>query len=240
MAKICPSCGTQAADDQARFCNKCGYPFPKTRPDNTTIVSRVDTRVYEAPSNARGRAPLLPRVESRPPRQKKTGRSGTVPFKKFIAGKYIRLIYFLGAIAIILVSLLEISTDISTTGAEAATLVLTNTTALVQNPSASPLFWIGFLIFGSLLWRIFCELVSAVFRIYDAVEEGEDDPPGDDSEDREGWAEGMVQCPRCGKVVASDQLRECEHCGVQGCSNCIRMMGLVRKTLTCKDCFENK
>jgi hypothetical protein len=110
----------------------------------------------------------------------------------------------------------------------------------VQNPSASPLFWIGFLLFGSLLWRIFCELVAAVFRIYDALEEGGDGLPDEDAEDGAGWAEGRVQCPRCGKVVAADQLRECDHCGVQGCNNCIRMMGLVRKTLTCKDCFEGK
>ena len=205
-----------------------------------TIVSRVENQLYEAPANARRRTSLPPRVESRPPKQKKTGRSGAVPFRKFIAGKYIRPVYFLGAIGIILFSLLEIITGFSTTGTQAATLLFTNTTALMQNPSASPLFWIGFLVFGSLLWRIFCELVAAVFRIYDAVEEGGDTPPEDEAEEGKGWAEGMVQCPRCGKVVATDQLRECEHCGVQGCSNCIRMMGLVRKTMTCKDCFENK
>ena len=240
MAKVCPSCGTQAADDQARFCNKCGYPFPTTRPDSATIVSRADNRVYEPTAKARVQAPPPPRAESRPPKQEKTSGSRKAPFRKFIARKYIRPIYFLGAIAIILVSLLEISTGFPTTGTEAATLALTNTTALAQNPATSPLFWIVFLIFGSLLWRIFCELVAAVFRIYDALEESGEDGPEEDAEEGGGWAEGMVQCPRCGKVVSPDQLRECEHCGVQGCSNCIRKMGLVRKTLTCKDCFENK
>jgi hypothetical protein len=163
-----------------------------------------------------------------------------LPFRKFIARKYLRLIYFLGAIAIILVSLLGIITIFSATGAEGASLALTNSTALVEKPSASPLFWIGFLIFGSLVWRIFCEMAAAVFRIYDALEESGDGLPEEEAEDGAGWAEGMVQCPRCGKIVAADQLKGCDHCGVQGCSNCIRKMGLVRKTLTCKDCFDNK
>lgn len=240
MTKLCPSCGTQAADDQARFCNKCGYPFPKTRPDSTTIVRRADTPVYEAPANARVNAPLPPRVERRPPPAKKTGTGGAVPFKKFIARKYIRPIYFLGAIAIILVSLLGINAGFSTTGTDDEKLSFANTTAMVEQPSASPLFWIGFLIFGSLIWRLFCELIAAVFRIYDALDKGGDALPEEDAEDGGEWAEGMVECPHCGKVVSADQLRECDHCGVQGCSNCIRMMGLVRKKATCKDCFENK
>jgi len=159
---------------------------------------------------------------------------------KIIAGKYIRAIYILGAIAIILVSLLGISAGFSTTGTSAVPLSLTNTTALVQNPAASPLFWIGLLIFGSLVWRIFCELAAAVFRIYNAVEEGGDELSDEEAGEGEDAAEGMYECPRCGKVVPADQLRECEHCGVQGCSNCIRKMGLVRKTLTCKDCYEGK
>jgi len=238
MPRICPSCGTQAVDNHAQFCNKCGYPFPKVRPDNATLVQRGDQRLYDTQVNTRRDASHPPKVESRPPSQKKTGRAA--PFRKFIAGKYIRSIYILGAIAIILISLLGISAGFSTTGPNAANLSFTNTTALVENPSASPLFWIGFLILGSLVWRIFCELAAVVFRIYDAIS-GEEGAlvEGGAQEYGEDWAEGMVECPRCGKVVPSDQLRECEHCGVQGCSNCIRMMGLVRKTMTCKDCFEN-
>jgi len=202
-------------------------------------VQRGDQRLYDTQVNARRDAPHPPKVESRPPSQKKTGRAA--PFRKFIAGKYIRSIYILGAIAIILISLLGISAGFSSDGTNGANLSLTNTTALVENPSASPLFWIGFLIFGSLIWRIFCELVAAVFRIYDAISEDEDTPAEDDASGYGGaaGAEDLVRCPRCGNVVPTSELRECEHCGVQGCSNCIRMMGLVRKTMTCKECFEN-
>jgi len=240
MVKICPSCGTRAVDDQSLFCNKCGYPFPKEAPEKPVVVSRTAPRtpgVTEYPPV--GELPPS-RAPGKKPQQKKTGRTVKAPFKKFITRKYIRPIYFLGAIAIILVSLLGISAGFSTTGPNAANLSFTNTTALVENPSASPLFWIGFLILGSLVWRIFCELAAVVFRIYDAIS-GEEGAlvEGGAQEYGEDWAEGMVECPRCGKVVPSDQLRECEHCGVQGCSNCIRMMGLVRKTRTCKDCFEN-
>jgi Domain of unknown function (DUF4282) len=232
MIRICPSCGYRTADDQSLFCNKCGYPFPKEEP--------APARAPPAPpAYPPGRQQPPARTAGKQPRQKKTVRSGRPPFKRFIARK-IRLIYWLGAIAIILVSLLGISAGFSTTGTDAANLSFTNTTALVQTPSASPLFWIGFLIIGSLLWRIFCELVAAVFRIYDALEESGDVQPEEEAEEGGGWAEGMVRCSRCGEVVSPDQLRECEHCGVQGCSNCIRKMGLVRKTLTCRECFENK
>lgn len=51
---------------------------------------------------------------------------------------------------------------------------------------------------------------------------------------------GMTVCPRCGKIVPADELQSCEHCGVQGCSSCIRLIGLLKKKWTCKDCFERK
>jgi ribosomal protein L37E len=239
MVKICPSCGTRAVDDQSLFCNKCGYPFPKDPPKNTGTVTRAGTRPLGPPVFPPSVERPPARASVRRPQQKKTGRGGRPPFRRFIA-RNIRLIYWLGAIGIVLVSLLGITAVFSTAGTEALNQSFTNTTALVQTPAVSPLFWIVFLIFGSLVWRIFCELVAAVFRIYDALSEGSESLENDALEDGKEWAEGMVECPRCGKVVPADQLRECEHCGVQGCSNCIRMMGLVRKTMTCKDCFENK
>ena len=47
MAKVCPSCGTQAADDQSRFCNKCGAPFPEDqREDVAARILATLTRLY--------------------------------------------------------------------------------------------------------------------------------------------------------------------------------------------------
>jgi len=240
MVKICPSCGTKAVDDQSLFCNKCGYPFPRDPPKNTGTVT-------QAGSHPRGPPVFPPSAERSPARaaerrgpQKRTGRGGEPPFRRFIA-RNIRLIYWAGAIVIILVSLLGINAAFSTAGTDTLNQSFTNTTALVQTPAVSPLFWVVVLIFGSLVWRVFCELAAAVIRIYDSLGEGGDLRAGDYApEAGNDWAKGMVECPRCGRAVPADQLRECAHCGVQGCSNCVRMMGLVRKTLTCKDCFENK
>ena len=242
MVKTCPSCGTPAVDDKSLFCNKCGYPFPKTRPDSTTIVRRPDTRLNEPPSPVQREAPPPP------PRAAPVKRAGPgagrkkAPFRTFIAQKHLRLIYFLGVIGIVLVSLIGISAVFSRTGTDAANISFTNTTALVETPSASPLFWIAFLIIGNLIWRVFCELVAAVFRIYDTLSRGGSGTgPDDETLEYGGEIPGdYVECPHCGKVVPPEELRECEHCGVQGCSTCIRGMGLLKKTLTCRNCFERK
>ncbi|MDO9327090.1 MAG: DUF4282 domain-containing protein [Methanoregula sp.] len=190
--------------------------------------------------------------QARPPVKKtaprRTDRSTPLPFKKIIARDHIRLIYILGAIAIILVSLLGISTGFSNTGTAAANESFTNTTALVQNPSSSPLFWIGFLIFASLIWRIFCEMAAMVCRTPDTISCGRESGPEDEGpeyfEEETGYRaeeDGeFVECPHCSKIIAPDQVRECEVCGVQGCSNCIRIMGLLKKKMTCKQCFERK
>lgn len=189
------------------------------------------------------------RTTGRRPGNKKTGRTGPLPFKTLVTGKYLRLIYIAGAIVIILVSLLGINASFSKTGSGAATISFTNTTALMENPSASPLFWIGFLIFSNLIWRIFCELAAVIFLMYDTISSGGKTSPDDDtpeySDDEEAGYDGeengeYVECPHCLKIVPEDQLRVCEVCGVQGCSNCIRMMGLLKKKMTCKECFKNK
>lgn len=135
-----------------------------------------------------------------------------------------------------MLSLLGIVAGFSATGTDAAK-ALTNTTALAVTPTASPLFWIGFFIMGSLVWRMFCEIAAIVYRMYEPASGG-DAPLSDETPEDVAGSEEMYECPHCGKEVSASQLRECEHCGVQGCSHCIRMMGLVRKTLTCKDCFE--
>lgn len=236
MIRTCPSCGYRTADEQTQYCNKCGYPFP--------AEGQAQQATRAAPARARRTPPAHPQVrpEGGQPR-KKGGGGGTMPFSNLLARKYLKAIYFLGAIAIVVVALLGILAGFSTTESGSAIKAFTNTTALVATPTASPLFWIGVLIFGSLTWRIFCELVAMVFWMYNAITEEETVVPadtyGEEDAAGEGWDED-VQCPRCGKVVPSSELRECEHCGVQGCSSCIRMMGLLKKTMTCKDCFENK
>ncbi|MCK9631650.1 MAG: DUF4282 domain-containing protein [Methanoregula sp.] len=242
MAKTCPSCGTPAADDEARFCNKCGYPFPKTRPDNRTIVSRADNRLYETHASEYEAAPHQPRTTpGKKPGRECAATDNTLPFMTRMVKNHQRLIYIIGAVVIILISLLGISAGFSTTGTDSAVKSLINTSALLQNPTTSPLFWIGFLVFGSLVWRIFCDLIAMVFRMYDAMSGGDDESLDDGAEEyHEEADEGMYECPHCGKVVPASQLRQCEHCGVQGCSNCIRMMGLIKKTMTCRECFENK
>ncbi len=146
-----------------------------------------------------GTAPGAAFREKNPAAEDRRGRCP--PFKRFIAMDHIRLIYWLGAIAIILVSLLEIGAGLSTPGTDVANMSFTNTTALAENPSASPLFWIGFLIVGSLVWRVFCELVAAVFRIYDALEEGEDAPADGDARYGEAWAEEwFVNAPAAARL----------------------------------------
>ena len=249
MVKICSSCGTRADDDQSLFCNKCGYPFPQTQPKRSAVPQQRDPQVSGVPTNAAGGVPRQARTSGRKPGHKKTGRNGSLPFKTLITRDYLRLIYIVGAVAIILVSLLGISAGFSKPGTGAANESFINATSLVENPSASPLFWIGVLIFGNLIWRIFCELAAVVFRMYDTISSGGETGPVDETPEygEEGTAgygpeeEGeFVECPHCSKLVPADQLRECEDCGVQGCSNCIRVMGLLKKTMTCKDCFEGK
>ncbi len=249
MVKICSSCKTRTADDQSLFCNKCGCPFPQPQPKRSAVPQQREPEAAAVPRNASIGMPRQERTAGRRPAQQNTGRSGALPFKKLITRDYLRLIYILGAIVIILVSLLGISAGFSKTGTGAANASFVNTTALVENPSASPLFWIGFLIFGSVIWRIFCELAAVIFLMYDMVDSGGKTDPDNDTleygevgaaeyeagEDRE-----YVECPHCSKIVPADQVRECEVCGVQGCSNCIRVMGLLKKKMMCRECFEGK
>lgn len=241
MPRICPSCGTTAVDDQAQFCNKCGYPFPKVRPDNATLVQRKGTRIYD--EQVHEHRPASPAHNPTPVR-KPAGSSRPLPFKKFLIGDRLRLIYIAGAVAIVVIALLGISTGFSKVGTD-ATKTLTNTTALVATPTSSPLFWIAFLIFGSLVWRMFCEMAALIFRMYGPAGNGECGEGGTVSGGEvlapaEAGPEERYECPQCGKVVPAGELRQCEHCGVQGCSHCIRKMGMIKKTLTCRDCFEKK
>jgi len=247
MAKTCPSCGFQSPDDKALFCNKCGRPFPVDQPKKRVIVTRAENHAprvsvdpYDEELKIPGKKPLY----------EKAGMAGFLTLDILITRDYLSMIYILGAVGIVLVSLLGIAGGFSKPGAAPANASFINTTAIGTDPAGSPLSWIGFLLIGSLIWRMFCELFEIGFRLEDAFSPDGDAPlPRDENpayssapvraipEDK---PIQYAECPRCAKTVPVDQLRECEHCGVQGCSNCIRPMGLLKKTLTCKDCFEKK
>ena len=234
MSKTCPSCGYREPDMQAQYCNKCGYPFPQNQPGRPAAAATA------------GRP--APRALKRPV-HKKTGGGGFLSFGTLLTEKHLKLIYLLGAVMIVLVSLMGIAGMFGKPLAKGANMSLTNTTAIAQDPAGSPLFWIGFLVAGSILWRMFCEIFVIMSRA-----QGFPDPEGDAvyDEDTEEYEDGgiaapggsgsgqMVECPKCHKIVGVEDLRECEHCGIQGCVNCIRPMGLLKKTLTCRECFEEK
>jgi hypothetical protein len=240
MAKTCPSCGYHEPDNQALYCNKCGRPFPQILPQNPVMATAPGYR--PAPAAVRHL------------RRKNTGPAGFLSFDTLITRDYLRMIYILGAVVIILVSLVGITGGFAKPGpAHANTSVANasfiNTTALAQDPAGSSLFWIGFLVIGSVLWRMFCELFIMLSRVHEAPGYGDETAPDYDPTDygdadasvpEEEGPTQFVECPKCGKIVPVEELRECEHCGVQGCSNCIRMMGLLKKTMTCRECFEAK
>jgi hypothetical protein len=177
---------------------------------------------------------------------------GFLSFGTLITENHLKLIYILGAVLIVLVSVMGIAGMFSKPvekGAEKTNTSLIDTKAIAEYPAGSPLFWIGFLIIGSILWRMFCELFALLSRGHSALshadEEAYEEEPEEYTEEHIAAPGGagsgqMVECPKCHRIVAVEDLRECEHCGVQGCSNCIRMMGLLKKTMTCRECFEAK
>jgi len=239
MAKTCPGCGFFETDDQSLFCNKCGYPFPRKQPRNQTVALTTGSR--QAPRTALQ------------PVQKKAGVAGFFSFDTLITEDYLRLIYIFGAVVIILVSLMGIAGMFSKPaeeGDEKTNTSFVDLPSIAEYPAGSPLFWAWFLVFGSILWRMFCELFIVLSRIRsghghdeEAVEyPGETREYGEEATAGAGWDEPgqMVECPKCHKIVPAGDLRVCEHCGIQGCSSCIRMMGLLKKTLTCRECFEAK
>ncbi len=237
MAKFCPSCGFRVDDDTALFCNKCGFPFPREepRPSRSVVVKPMVSPPVPAPR------PKAPRT----PTEKRRGIGAFFSFDILIIGRYLRPIYIAGAVLIILFSLIGITGGFAIKGEVPANMSYTNTSAVVQHSGSSPLFWIGVLIAGSLLWRIFCEIMVVAVR-HAGTGSGPVETMSEVGEEEEypeaGYEEPapQVECPRCRKIVTTDQLRECGHCGVQGCVNCIRPMGLLKKTLTCRECFEAK
>jgi hypothetical protein len=235
MAKTCPSCGYREPDMQSMYCNKCGYPFPQNQPGRPAAATAPASRP-------------APRTAKRPV-HKKAGGGGFLSFGTLITGNHLKLIYILGAVMIVLVSIMGITGMFTKKVTGGANVSITDMTAIGDKPTGAPLFWFGFLIAGSVLWRMFCEIFVMLSRVQGVTDHGDEDAYEEDVEEYadEGFAAPgsagsgqMVECPRCHKIVPIEDLRECEHCGVQGCSNCIRRMGLLKKTMTCRECFEAK
>jgi hypothetical protein len=234
MSKTCPSCGYPEPDNQALYCNKCGYPFPQRQP--------------QRPAAAAPAVRPVRRTVKRPMQRRDSGGS-FLSFGTLITENHLKLIYILGAVLIILVSVMGVAGMFGKPAAKGANVSITNTTAIAQDPAGSTLFWVGFLVIGSILWRMFCELFALLSRGHSAPHHADEDAYEEEPEEYAeehiaapgGTGSGqMVECPKCHKIVAVEDLRECEHCGIQGCSNCIRMMGLLKKTMTCRECFEEK
>jgi hypothetical protein len=234
MTKTCPSCGYREPDMQAQYCNKCGYPFPQNQPGRPAAA---------APA---GRP--APRAAKRPV-HKKTSGGGFLSFGTLITEKHLKLIYILGAVMIVLVSLMGIAGMFAKKATAGVNVSLTDPKAIADYPAGSPLFWIGFLIVGSILWRMFCEFFALLSRTQGVPDYGGGAAYDEDTEEyategiatpgRSGSGQ-MVECPKCHKIVGVEDLRDCEHCGIQGCVNCIRSMGLLKKSLTCRECYETK
>lgn len=235
MSKTCPSCGYHEPDMQALYCNKCGYPFPQHQPQRPMAAAAPARR----PAQRSARQPV----------RRKAGGGGFLSFGTLITENNLKLIYIIGAAIIVLASVMGIAGMFGKPVAKGANISITNTTVIAQDPAGSPVFWVLFLVIGSVLWRMFCELFAMLSRGQGATRHAEEEAYEEETEEYEeegiaapggGGSGQMVECPKCHKIVAVEDLRECEHCGIQGCSNCIRMMGLLKKTMTCRECFEAK
>jgi hypothetical protein len=157
--------------------------------------------------------------------------------------------YWLGVIAILLIVFSGIMAD---SAKDPAAPPEDTAGAAKESPpdllSAIPLFWIGIFVLANLSWRVMCETCAVVLPRPDLpcaplpMETPAAAPLLEDMAPAVGAGEpgGSVECPRCGKVVPSGEQKTCEICGVQGCSSCIRLTGLLKKKWTCRDCFERK
>jgi len=150
-------------------------------------------------------------------------------FDTFFTKPYVPVIYLLGAFCITFVSLLALLGP------------LPNATSFVS--------WMFLLVAGNVAWRFLCEVALTLFRVHDALTPR--DVTGLTEPAPSGFVPGMeagpvaetaelVKCPHCSATVRSDELRQCGHCGITGCVRCIKPAGLLRKTLSCRECFENR
>jgi hypothetical protein len=268
MARTCPACGSKAIDDQSQFCNKCGTPFPDELPRRILVRTTprlaetplpqqtIPPPVAEHPAPEPRASPVPParsladpprvRMPAKTPARKQVVSKPVLPFKKYIARDFIKPIYWIGFIAILLIVFSGISADLAKKSTTTGTSAKTTESSSGDILAGIPFFWIGVLLIGNLFWRMFCEMCTILFALQGLpVSAGNAQSPWQDTLVERGLvdddrSEEFTECPRCGKTVSQSELRTCAHCGVQGCSSCIRMMGLVRKTLTCRDCYQKK
>jgi len=149
-------------------------------------------------------------------------------FDTFFTKPYVPVIYILGAFCITFASLLALLGP------------LPDATSFVS--------WMFFLVAGNIAWRFFCEVSLALFRVHDASVSRDvttlTEPVPNGSvpgvQALPAAEPDLVKCPHCAATVRSDQLRQCGHCGITGCVRCIKPAGFIRKTLSCRECFENR
>ena len=212
MSKTCPSCGYPEPDNQALYCNKCGYPFPRNQP--------------KRPAAAAPAARPVQRIVKRPV-HRKPGGGGFLSFGTLITENHLKLIYIVGAVMIVLVSVMGIAGMFSKPvekGAEKTNTSIIDTRAIAEYPAGSPLFWVGFLVIGSILWRMFCELFALLSRGHGAPLHTDEDVYEEEPEEYAeehiaapgGAGSGqMVECPKCHKIVPT-VARSQEAPGVSG------------------------
>jgi hypothetical protein len=238
MSKFCPNCGNEETDDQSIFCRQCGGRFPQDPPKKKGGGHKV---TGEDSQSTAGSTSVVPEGMVLKHAQRKRGKFARfLTFDIFITKPAISVIYSTGAVAITVVSVLYLVLGMVKPGM----LPVLPT----QNPlMLTPLFWILLLVFGNLFWRIFCELLVILFTVNQslvsigstlialnpAVIESDDAIENDDASD-------YTTCPLCSEPVPNDELQKCDRCGVFGCKNCIRTVGFMHKTKTCKTCFEKK
>ena len=124
--KSVPGCGFQVDDDHALFCNKCGFPFPQQRPARSVVVKGP---VASTPSRE-SRAARPPRAR---PARRGSGVNAFLSFDSLITVNYLKLIYIIGAVLIILVSLVGITGGFAVKGEVPANMSFTNMSAVVQH-----------------------------------------------------------------------------------------------------------
>ena len=47
-----------------------------------------------------------------------------------------------------------------------------------------------------------------------------------------------TECPICHNIVGKNHLHACDSCGVTGCEKCVKTVGILKKTKSCRACFE--
>ena len=231
-------------------------PPPPPAPPVQQPVAYAESEYYvppprQVPAAPPARSPAAGPSRVRVPARKHPARRQPVrekpqPFAKMITKDYAKIVYWLGVIAILLIVIAGLTSGQSKTtkSSDSSTDDASDSAAKSSGDllATIPLYWIGVFLFANLAWRVLCETSVSVLARSDPAADSPD-INADDAVPEYGGGGLMgdsVECPRCGKIVAHDELRTCETCGTEGCTSCIRLMGLIKKKWTCRDCFEKK